>query len=83
VTQRDQNLVGPAYLSDYPADEFPDAGQIAEIYLLNLSCLNTIFLLLIERKQKEPWTENTASVHFSNCVKSKSKRQITISRTLN
>lgn len=52
-------------LSDYPADEFPDTGQIAEYIFAELELPEIqIFLLLIERKQHEPWTENTDVVCF-------------------
>ncbi|MDG2065605.1 MAG: hypothetical protein P8L36_11500, partial [SAR324 cluster bacterium] len=52
-------------LSDYQADEFPDAGQISDYIFAELELPEIqFFLLLIERKQKETWTGNTASVHF-------------------
>jgi hypothetical protein len=52
-------------LSDYPADEFPDTGQIADYIFAELELPEIeIFLLLIERKQHEPWTENTDVVYF-------------------
>ena len=60
-----KNWFGLLNLSDYPADEFPDAGQIADYIFAEFELPEIqIFLLLIERKQKEPWTENTASVYF-------------------
>lgn len=64
-TGESKTWFGLLNLSDYPADEFPDAGQIADYIFAELELPEIqIFLLLIERKQKEPWTENTASVHF-------------------
>ncbi|MDP7439652.1 MAG: hypothetical protein QGI53_09435, partial [SAR324 cluster bacterium] len=64
-TGESKTWFGLLNLSDYPVDEFPDAGQIADYIFAELELPEIqIFLLLIERKQKEPWTENTASVHF-------------------
>ena len=64
-TGESKTWFGLLNLSDYPADEFPDAGQIADYIFAELELPEIqIFLLLIERKQKEPWMENTASVHF-------------------
>ena len=52
-------------LSEYPEDEFPDAGQIADYIFSEIELPEIqIFLLLIERKQNEPWTGDTDSVYF-------------------
>jgi hypothetical protein len=52
-------------LSDYPADEFPDAGQITDYIFAEIELPEIeLFLLLIERKINEPWTGNTDSGYF-------------------
>ena len=52
-------------LSDYPADEFPDAGQITDYIFTEIELPEIeLFLLLIERKINEPWTGNTDSGYF-------------------
>lgn len=52
-------------LRDYPADEFPDAGQIADYIFAEFELTEIeFFLLLIERKRNEPWTDNTDSGYF-------------------
>ena len=71
-------------LSDYPADEFPDAGQITDYIFAEIELPEIeFFLLLIERKRNEPWTGNTDSGYFQQLCEIRSKTQITISKTLN
>ena len=56
---------GMLNLGDYPADEFPDAGQIADYIFAEIELPEIqLFLLLIERKRNEPWTGNPDSVYF-------------------
>ena len=52
-------------LRDYPADEFPDAGQIADYIFAKIELPEIkYFLLLIERKRNESWTGNADSGYF-------------------
>ncbi|HIB46403.1 MAG TPA: hypothetical protein EYO46_09400 [Candidatus Lambdaproteobacteria bacterium] len=59
-------------LHNFTKNELPDAGQIAD-YLFSAIELPELklFLLLIEKKRKEPWTGNTESVGFQELIEIK------------
>ena len=67
---------GRLNLADFPEDEFPDAGQIAN-YIYSTFELPEIkiFLLLIERKCIETWSGTSNSVNFQEFVEIKIKNR--------
>ena len=59
-------------LHDFTEVEIPDGGKIAD-YLLSEMDLQGVqfFLLLIERKRLETWTENSEQVSFQELIEFK------------
>jgi len=59
-------------LHDFTEVEIPDGGKIAD-YLLSEMDLQEVqfFLLLIERKRLETWTENSEQVSFQELIEIK------------
>ena len=70
-------------LNDFPANDFPDSGQIADFLFSKITFPEIhLFLLLIERKRIEPWTEKSEPVFFQELIeithkKAKSNQQKT------
>ena len=62
-------------LNDFTEVEIPDGGKIAD-YLLSEMDLQEVqfFLLLIERKRVETWTENSEQVSFQELIEIKLKK---------
>ncbi|RZO45124.1 MAG: hypothetical protein EVA81_05385 [Proteobacteria bacterium] len=62
-------------LRDYPADNFPDAGQIADYIFAEIAQPEIqIFLLLIERQHDEPWAGNSDSVYIQQLCEIKAQK---------
>ena len=62
-------------LRDFPADKFPDAGQIADYIFAEIAQPEIqIFLLLIERQHDEPWAGNSDSVYIQQLCEIKAQK---------
>ena len=56
-------------LHDFPDNDFPDGGQIADFLFSKIDFPEIqLFLLLIERKRIEPWTEKSEPVFFQELI---------------
>ena len=56
-------------LHEFPDNDFPDGGQIADFLFSKIDFPEIqLFLLLIERKRIEPWTEKSEPVFFQELI---------------
>ena len=56
-------------LHEFPDNDFPDGGQIADFLFSKIDFPEIqLFLLLIERKRFEPWTEKSEPVFFQELI---------------